>query len=198
MADILNVTQKTENVNVTQKVEKVNVALKGVQGIAGSQIYKGAGIPSDSLGVPTDYYLDTQTYYLYGPKLGSNLWNLSSYVSLQGRDGISFLTGNGAPQTNLGKYQDTYLDLVSGDMYTHTLTSWVFEANILNKNQISFTHEQQAASDTWTINHNLGFKPNVNISDYGGNNVECDIEQISTSRMVLVFAEPVSGYAYLS
>lgn len=198
MSETVKVIQKTPTVNITQQVEKINISTSGIQGVAGSQIYHGSGAPSDSLGAPNDYYLDEITYRLYGPKLGSNLWNLSEYVSLQGLDGKSFLTGSGAPLTSLGNYQDTYLDIVSGNLYTKGLTGWQFEANIINQDNISLKYEQQSASATWTINHNLGFQPNVNISDYGGNNVECDIEQVDANRLILHFAEPVSGYAYLS
>jgi hypothetical protein len=198
MAETVKVTQKVTNVNVTQKVETVNIATVGMQGAAGSQIFHGTGIPSNSLGNPTDYYLDEQTYRLYGPKLGSGVWDLSTYVSLQGKDGKSFITGTGVPLNSSGNYQDTYLDTASGNLYTKGLSGWVLQTNIINSQLLSFKYEQQSASAIWTINHNLGFNPNVNISDYGGNNVECDIEQISTNQMVLLFAEPVSGYAYLS
>ena len=40
----------------------------GPTGAAGTQIYSGVGIPSDSFGSPGDFYVDTSTGILYGPK----------------------------------------------------------------------------------------------------------------------------------
>jgi hypothetical protein len=41
----------------------------GDTGIAGTKIYSGVGLPEELLGVPGDYYLDTSTGILYGPKI---------------------------------------------------------------------------------------------------------------------------------
>jgi len=40
----------------------------GATGAAGTKIYSGVGLPGEMLGVPGDYYLDTSTGILYGPK----------------------------------------------------------------------------------------------------------------------------------
>jgi hypothetical protein len=199
MANEINIVEiNNQEIELLEIENQVVVSEQGARGLPGSQIFKGSGDPLDSLGSPGDYYLDTHTYNLYGPKLGTNSWNLDSYTPLQGKDGKSFLTGVGSPSLSTGNLLDTYLDTASGNLYQKTQSGWVVTANIINQNEISYRHEQQSALSTWTINHNLGFKPNVNISDYGGNNVECDIEQVSTNQMVLLFAEPISGYAYLS
>lgn len=63
---------------------------------------------------------------------------------------------------------------------------------------ISFTYEKQSNSTSWVINHNLGFRPNVIVMDYGQNNIECDIEHVSENQLTLTFSEAISGYAYLS
>ena len=65
-------------------------------------------------------------------------------------------------------------------------------------NQVSFTYEKQTPGLTWTINHNLRFRPAVTVMDYGTNNIECDIRHINENQVVLTFSEVVSGYAYLS
>jgi hypothetical protein len=54
----------------------------GEDGAPGSVIYEGTGQPGSGTGIAGDYYLDTVTRYLYGPKTTS--WNLSSYVELGG------------------------------------------------------------------------------------------------------------------
>lgn len=63
---------------------------------------------------------------------------------------------------------------------------------------ISQTYEKQSQSITWVIVHNLGFRPNVIVMDYGQNNIECDIEHVNENQLTLSFSEGVSGYAYLS
>lgn len=73
-----------------------------------------------------------------------------------------------------------------------------------NVSLVSYTFEQQIAKrggdfDTgWHINHNLGFRPNVIVMDYGSNNIECDIKHTDQNSLVLTFSEAISGYAYLS
>jgi len=47
------------------------IALQGEEGEDGSQIHAGSGAPDASLGSVGDYYLDKDTYELYGPKTDS-------------------------------------------------------------------------------------------------------------------------------
>jgi hypothetical protein len=63
---------------------------------------------------------------------------------------------------------------------------------------VSFTYEKRSNALTWNIVHNLRFKPNLIVMDYGSNQVECDIEYVSENEVRLTFSDPVSGYAYLS
>jgi len=69
---------------------------------------------------------------------------------------------------------------------------------VFNVALVSFTYEKQSNSTTWNITHNLGFRPNVIVMDYGQNNIECDIAHIDENRLTLTFSEAISGYAYLS
>lgn len=41
---------------------------------APSQVYKQAGSPAPDLGKPGDYYIDTETNTIYGPKLNATTW----------------------------------------------------------------------------------------------------------------------------
>jgi hypothetical protein len=63
---------------------------------------------------------------------------------------------------------------------------------------VSYTYEKQVASTVWNISHNLHFKPNVIVMDYGSNQVECDIEYVDLDTVTLTFSQAMSGYAYLS
>jgi hypothetical protein len=62
----------------------------------------------------------------------------------------------------------------------------------------SYAFEQQFNSTSWTVVHNLGYRPAITVQDYFKNTIEGDINHIDTSTVQLTFAEAVSGYAYLS
>ncbi|PAU95649.1 hypothetical protein CK503_00875 [Aliifodinibius salipaludis] len=61
----------------------------GQDGEDGSQIYSGTGAPDASLGVEGDYYLDKDSYELYGPKTSTG-WG--SPLNLKGADGNANVT----------------------------------------------------------------------------------------------------------
>jgi len=67
-----------------------------------------------------------------------------------------------------------------------------------NVNLVSYTYEKQSNAITWTVTHNLGFRPNVIVMDYSSNQVECDISYTNENSVVLTFSEGISGYAYFS
>jgi division protein CdvB (Snf7/Vps24/ESCRT-III family) len=47
---------------------------------APSVVYKQAGIPQSTVGKPGDYYIDTQNYKVYGPKLSFTNWGSGSNI----------------------------------------------------------------------------------------------------------------------
>ena len=63
---------------------------------------------------------------------------------------------------------------------------------------VSYQHTQSAASDTWTIEHNLNFFPNVTVIDSGGNMVEANITYTNNASLVISLSSAISGVAYLS
>lgn len=63
---------------------------------------------------------------------------------------------------------------------------------------VSYEYTQGSASNSWTINHNLGFKPNVTVVDSAGNIVEGEITYTNSNSLTVSFAASFSGYAYLS
>lgn len=62
----------------------------------------------------------------------------------------------------------------------------------------TYHYIQSSPSAVWTINHNLGFYPNVTIVDSAGSVVEGDVTYPNTNTMVLTFTGGFSGDAYLS
>ena len=63
---------------------------------------------------------------------------------------------------------------------------------------IAYTHTQNAQALVWTIIHPLSFKPNIIITDYNSNILECDIEYIGSNEIKATLSEAYIGYAYLS
>lgn len=62
----------------------------------------------------------------------------------------------------------------------------------------NYTHNQSTASSTWTITHNLGFRPAVSVVDSGGNHVIGDVNYVSVNALTISFSAPFGGSAYLS
>ena len=65
-------------------------------------------------------------------------------------------------------------------------------------NRVSYEHMQGSASNSWTITHNLGFKPNVTVIDSAGNIVEGEIAYTNTNSLTVSFQSAFSGTAYIS
>lgn len=63
---------------------------------------------------------------------------------------------------------------------------------------LSYTHVQDVAATTWTIDHNLGKYPSVGVVDSAGTLVEGEVRYTSTSQCVLSFSAPFAGKVYLN
>ena len=62
----------------------------------------------------------------------------------------------------------------------------------------SYAHTQSVSSATWTITHNLGYRPAVSVVDSGGNHVIGDVNYVSVNVLTISFSAPFGGSAYLS
>jgi hypothetical protein len=63
---------------------------------------------------------------------------------------------------------------------------------------VSYTHNQSAASTTWTITHGLNFKPNVTVFDSAETMVEGSVTHTSNTSLTITFSAAISGQAHLS
>ena len=63
---------------------------------------------------------------------------------------------------------------------------------------IAFIYTQNAVSSTWTINHNLGFYPNVITQDSAGTTIEGNVEYLTLNSLRVLFTIALTGTAYLS
>ena len=86
-------------------------------------------------------------------------------------------------------------------LYTRikTSTGWGdWTRNIGQQDITHYVHEQAVSSDTWTIDHNLGYFPSVTVVDSAGNVVKGETEYTSANQVVLSFAGSFAGKAYLN
>lgn len=64
---------------------------------------------------------------------------------------------------------------------------------------VGFRWVQVSAATTWTINHNLGYYPNVSVVDSTRTQIfPGDVKYIDTANVQLDFSASVGGEAYLS
>jgi hypothetical protein len=112
---------------------------QGPPGI-GSEWVQGAGVPGTGLGGDGDFYLDTATGDIYGPKAegawGAIIFNIAEGQQgpagdagvngadgadgadgTDGADGLSVLSGAGAPDAGLGVDGEFYIDTVATAIY---------------------------------------------------------------------------------
>ena len=61
-----------------------------------------------------------------------------------------------------------------------------------------YTHNQQQASATWSITHNMGCYPSVSVTDSAGSVVYGDVKYLNENSLTVSFIAPFSGVAYLN
>lgn len=64
--------------------------------------------------------------------------------------------------------------------------------------QTNYVHDQQVASATWVITHNMGKRPSVTIVDTADEEVIADVKYNSNNQLTISFYSPNSGKAYLN
>lgn len=62
----------------------------------------------------------------------------------------------------------------------------------------AYVHDQAFPEAVWTIVHNLGFNPNVTVVDSAGTVVEGSVTYPGLDTVIVEFAFPFGGKAYLS
>lgn len=61
-----------------------------------------------------------------------------------------------------------------------------------------YVHTQSTAATTWTINHNLGFRPAVELLDSGNQEIDGDISHPSINQTVVTLNPATAGIARLT
>jgi hypothetical protein len=62
----------------------------------------------------------------------------------------------------------------------------------------AYTHTQSTPSATWTINHNLGYRPSVELLTVGGVEFDASVVHTSINQTVVEIAMPIAGSARLN
>lgn len=62
----------------------------------------------------------------------------------------------------------------------------------------AYVHTQDVAATTWTINHNLGFRPVVELLTVGGLEFAAAVQHTSLNQVVVTMNTPLAGYARLN
>lgn len=62
----------------------------------------------------------------------------------------------------------------------------------------AYVHTQSSSSSTWTINHNLGFRPSVELLDSGSQEIDGDIAHPTTNQTVVTLNPATAGLARLT
>lgn len=60
-----------------------------------------------------------------------------------------------------------------------------------------YEHTQSPAAATWTINHNLGFRPTVELRTAGGQEFIADVQHPTVNQVVVYLNSPLAGFARL-
>ena len=66
------------------------------------------------------------------------------------------------------------------------------------RNKSKYTHDQSSPATTWSITHNLGYKPNVAVADTSDTLCFGDVDYTNDNALVVTFAQSFGGKAYLS
>lgn len=84
---------------------------------------------------------------------------------------------------------------ISGSISNQT-DLWAYIQSFTLQN--NYVHDQQTASATWVITHNMGKYPSASIVDTANDEVVGEVRYNSTNQLTISFSAAVSGKAYLN
>lgn len=86
-------------------------------------------------------------------------------------------------------------DKTTGREYLGIVSRDEVAANVADMNYI---HEQGTAAASWSITHNLGKYPSVNVIDSGGSQVFGQVNYLNENEITIEFYSAFSGKAILN
>jgi hypothetical protein len=63
---------------------------------------------------------------------------------------------------------------------------------------LTYAHNQASAALTWSVAHNLGKYPAVEVVDSGNNVLMPDVHYVDTNNLTVTFGAPASGKVYVN
>lgn len=86
--------------------------------------------------------------------------------------------------------------VLSADPDSQTGLSWVSPST--GEAGGTYEHTQASPATTWTINHGLGYRPNVAVEDSDGNSLDAVLQWPTINQVVVLLGSSTSGKAHLS
>ena len=106
--------------------------IQGNAGVDGKTVLSGQTDPASGTGVDGDFYINTDTSKIFGPK-ASGAWPTGvSLIGAAGQDGQTLLNGTSPPGNAVGNVGDFYIDTTSNQIYGPKIsaTAWGSATNI--------------------------------------------------------------------
>jgi len=138
---------------------------------------------------------------LFSPIAG-DLLTFNAYVS------VTTALAGGGTAGSIAKWSATseLTNAVPGTDYQQPITlttngsggNATFVGNVLNIPRENYVHDQQTASVSWVITHNMNKYPAVNIVDTANDEVIGDVKYNSLNQITITFTAAFSGKAYLN
>jgi len=106
-----------------------------------------------------------------------------------------------APGSNPADYSLGLADLAdvdvsgaqTGEVLKYNGAQWVDATD----EGTAFVFTQSTVATTWTINHNLGHIPSVEVFDSGSQEIEADVSHPDINQTLILFTVPTTGFARL-
>jgi len=147
-------------------------------------------------------------YYVGTTKLDQVLERLSAMVNIYSYGQLTPIYSTSYSNTSVVVVdvylrRDTPLVTDSGivgpaDFSGNTINLSLNYAYIKEQTRDYYIHDQQVASSSWVVTHNLNKFASVNIVDTVGDEVIGDVKYNTTNQITLTFSTPVSGRAYIN
>jgi hypothetical protein len=81
----------------------------------------------------------------------------------------------------------------SGEIYQITLEMTFALPTLGSGSSFPYVHTQSSPSDLWTVNHNLGYRPVIEVLSDGGLVVEASVAHISVNQAQISFNTVQTG-----